>query len=849
MSRKNGFTILEVLIALTAALLLMLGLTRTYKLLADKITERQSQLELSSKLRDVAIRLRDELERATCSMNPPASEAEDEGYLVYHEGPFSAATTALGSTQNPAPLDTDYFRDSRYGDIDDYLAFTARADADSPFVGFIPRGVLAVQQFASGQLNVNDLASYGHRQATELVPFYSRVAEIAYWAAPRYVRDSADGTLVYGSATPSTIQPVAEDRNDDLIPDRLDLHRRVLLVRPDLNMTPAEMSTANAQYGSSNFTVIAATSNVPTIPFLTRDDNGDVIVVPLSFGIAGNQSFFPSRSFNSPTLGVNTIKAPGDWWNTADGNNLNYASPNWLTGVARVQQVMDLSISRVTDTWSTPAAGRSVPMNGTSHFGMPSAVLQANTLGDLTRPENRFGFVRIPSPIINGLPGSSMPQLALCPPHRYLMSRFTTPPTPPTNVNVSDHVLGPPWPSTFPAQADDARLTLPTGDPDFENPFGKFTMTTFLRPEFSLADRITDRNAFDRGGTNAPVEIVNRGGSDVIATDVVGFDIRIFDPQAPKLAWEGRDRVPGGIGDDDGDTLAPDDTRGPNSPLIETDELGLPGTDDEAIAIDSLRINEALLDNGTRVASGQYDFAPARRTRFGLIDRGDFVDLGYARNAGGAMRGLFQFDLGTTTVLRQDNLLVFSSPFSGVQRRQMTPGIQTNIAFPDSWLNSGRFILRTGTGSPVISSFYQATYDTWTDGYATDQFDQEGLASVSPFSYTREPIGGSGAIAGSFTERRVPQDNSATTPQTANLLSSPVQTLPSVRWTSLPSSFTRTGSFSGESAGVIQTAPTSPQPFEVTAPIPQPLKAIKITIRVDDFSAETIRQQTVIQEF
>ena len=99
---RRGFTILEVLIALTAALLLMIGLARTYKLLGNKITERQSELDLSSRLRDVAIRLRDELRRATSSMSPPAKVAAAEGYLVYHEGPFTDSTSLLGSIPNPA---------------------------------------------------------------------------------------------------------------------------------------------------------------------------------------------------------------------------------------------------------------------------------------------------------------------------------------------------------------------------------------------------------------------------------------------------------------------------------------------------------------------------------------------------------------------------------------------------------------------------------------------------------------------------------------------------------------------------------------------------------------------------
>jgi hypothetical protein len=843
---------LEVLIALTASLLLMLGLTRAYKLLGDRITERQSQLELSSKLRDTAIRLRDELRRTTCNMAPPANESEDEGYLVYHEGPFTAATTTLGSAQNPAPLDTSYFRDSRYGDIDDYLAFTSRSDVDSPFVGFIPRGVLMAHQFANNQMT--SIGAYTHRDATELVPFYSKVAEIAYWISPRYERESADGTLVYNGATPSTTQPVMIDRNEDLLPDRLDLHRRVLLVRPDLNMTPAEMFLANASYGASNFTVPALTADVPTVPFLTVDSNGDLILMPLSFlsGPYGNQSFYPSQSNVAPAPAIDRVVAPGVWWNVNDPNNPDYPSPSWLTGVARVQQFMDLSISRVTDTWTAQPAGRGVAMTGANHYGMPTAILRANSLGDLSRPENRFGFVRIPEPIISGQQGSSMPQLALCPPHQYLHSRFTSAPLPPTGVPLSDHVLGPPWPSTFPAQADDGRLMLPVNDVNFLNPFGRFTMTTFLRPEFALADRVTDRGAVDRGANPSPVAIANRGGSDIIATDVLGFDVQIYDPAAPKFIWEGPDRVPGTssavvppstvAGDDDGDGFSPTD---PNEDL---DEMGAPGSDDEAVAVSGLRIDEVLVDNGTRLANGGYDFNTGAISRFGLVDRGDFVDLNYARLAGGPMRGLYQTDIATGNLLTSIYLSAFESPYSGVQLPTQIFGGQTYVPYPDSWVNSGRFVLRQAGGSPIISSFYQPVYDTWTNGYSNDAFDQEGLVSLG--SYTQEPLDASGNnIIGSYTERRVPQSNAATAPGTANMLLRPVLQLSARRWTSLGNSIARTGGFAGESSGINQRDPTGPDPFETEPPIRERLKALKISIRVDDFGSETIRQQTVIQEF
>ncbi len=223
---KSGFTIVEILIALTASLLLMLGLTRAYKMLGDRITESQSRLEMSSTLRDVAFRMRDELRRATSDMTPPGKSAAGNGYLVYYEGPFTDATTVLG---DPPPVPPavpeaipDYYPTSRFGDIDDYLAFTANAEEGSPFVGFIPNGVLQAHRFANGTMTAAEIAAYSNASAVTLVPFYAKQAEIAYWLSPRWAR-TGTGDIAYD---PGSGHPLFADLDGDQMPDRLDLRRR-----------------------------------------------------------------------------------------------------------------------------------------------------------------------------------------------------------------------------------------------------------------------------------------------------------------------------------------------------------------------------------------------------------------------------------------------------------------------------------------------------------------------------------------------------------------------------------------------------------------------------------------------
>ncbi|MEL6109079.1 MAG: hypothetical protein AAFU85_23990 [Planctomycetota bacterium] len=861
---RLGFTILEVLIALTAALLLMLGLARTYKLLGDKITERQSELDLSSRLRDVAIRLRDELRRTTSSMTPPARVSAGEGYLVYHEGPFTDSTSLLGSVPFPTPRDVTYLSDSRYGDIDDFLAFTSRAREGAPYLGFIPRGVLDAVRFANGQLTTNEIDNYNNvpNYATQLVPFYSDVAEIAYWLSPQWDRTpdpsvNADpntglsypiGTLQYDTFGPAgmdySLYPMFRDADGDLLPDNLELHRRVLLVRPDLNMTLNEMEAIN---GVSFTGVTEGTENTPMIPFLQGNGAGGVLLSPIS-NLNGT---------NTPVFGVNAVRAPGAWRNATDAAAQTTASPHWLTGLARLQQVMDLSVSRVIDTWSTP----STAIAGGSSFGMPTALVRCNSLAQLSSPENRFAHVRIPQELLTGPTsapvGSSMAQIALCPPHPYLIARQVSPPA----LDPSDPLVTGTHPTTFPAQADHRATLPPPGFSPFTTTYGRFTMTTFLRPEFNLADRISDVGA---STASTPPFIgaaqINRAGSDVIATDVVGFDIQVFDPDAPKFIWYGPDSVPGSPGDDDaiGGLSTVTDVNGTEDDTSDDaiGEMGWPGSDDELVTVNDPRIDEALVNNGNRTATdwnvttGMPDLV---ESRFRVTDRGDFVDVGYPHLAGGPMRGIVQFD-ESGALIPAANASEFDSSFSGYTDNttallQTTPTIITaQSTFQPSWENSGRFVMSATTGSNTVSSFFQPVYDTWTDAYGLDAFDQEGLGFgfISASSFAVE-VGGDTAAA--FRESRFRQNQAPSASTPFNPFVSSRQVIVR-RWSSAAGQLANEGTFEGQTAGLEQlTQPNSENPIRIEAPIPEPLQAIKITIRVNDLPAATIRQQTVIQEF
>jgi len=508
MTRKNNaFTILEVLIALTASLLLMLALTRAFKLIGDRITQSQSELGLASTLRDATFRLRDELRNITPVMEAPLGEGKGDGYFTYYEGPWTDTTTTMihgRLAQGVAP----YYPTSRIGDLDDYLAFTTRTNQETPFSGYVPAGIVEafrLAQFLAENPGANlsafttlqgkTIGTFTQEDARQSVMIYSDVAEVCYFLAPQWARNDMGIPLVAqptgGAPTPAFLDVINESGTvtaGDGVPDRLTLRRRVLLVRPDLNLSPPQFLRLAQRLSGS-----ASTPTEDCIPFL---DGGTL------------RQLHEVETFD-----------PGTWLGAPVAS-----SPNWLTGMGRPLQWMDLSIRRSIN-----------PSNG-----VPTNRLRANSLIDLRSPENRFASVRIPASLLQSSPPSatpvsfpasmtsSMPVLALSPPHELI------------RLNESNEsIFG----------TDTVNYAAMGGQTATSASTSPFALVGFVRPEFSLAD-----HWYEFSGTGTRMRPTLRGGSDIVAEDVIAFDVQAYDPDAPigtvppigsppSEAWSGSNKV------------------------------------------------------------------------------------------------------------------------------------------------------------------------------------------------------------------------------------------------------------------------------------------------------------------
>jgi hypothetical protein len=117
---------------------------------------------------------------------------------------------------------------SRWGDVDDILMFTARARDGQLFRGKMPRALMMYANINAGLSTVLPTDA----DWAEDIAISSEFAEIAWFTVPLNLSDA-------GLYEPSTYEIVLNrGQVDNFLPRRMALCRKVLLIRPDLDITP-----------------------------------------------------------------------------------------------------------------------------------------------------------------------------------------------------------------------------------------------------------------------------------------------------------------------------------------------------------------------------------------------------------------------------------------------------------------------------------------------------------------------------------------------------------------------------------------------------------------------------------
>ena len=104
---RAGFTLVEMLVAMTVTLLMMAALARAFAYVGTQIQESRADTQLATSLRDVTTKLQDDLGQCTVELKPNTGLEEDQnGYFLYYEGPVTDATSSLLTSTCTSPSDT-----------------------------------------------------------------------------------------------------------------------------------------------------------------------------------------------------------------------------------------------------------------------------------------------------------------------------------------------------------------------------------------------------------------------------------------------------------------------------------------------------------------------------------------------------------------------------------------------------------------------------------------------------------------------------------------------------------------------------------------------------------------------
>lgn len=568
---RRALTLIEVLIATTLTLLMMLALAQGFKTLSDGVSEGRAKINLSDQLRGIVTLLKADLEQRTTDGTTPQPQVAPRGYFKYLDGGLTDFTAT--NFNRPAgynrTIDPEILLGaSKWGDVDDVLMFTARAKPGEVFRGKIPRALLRYHEFNTTGTISPAVTNWDEEWATDVV-ITSELAEIIWFMVPLSNLPDGNG-LDSGVVAPSDIWPdviPVVDRNGDGIPDadgmpdKMALCRRVLLIRDDLDITPPNI-------GSEQVAPSAPEGRL----FRMRPDTPSV----------GNPNSFRN-------VGANAYKR------------------------------CDLSLR--TELVSTSSGNQ--------------LVYQTNSLSSLQDPMNRFAHGVYPVSDGSNVVGSTFP----------LVFRS----------NGLEMSLG-----VYNAGIGLAGAPAETVEPD-----GGFIPANFMRIRYL---KTTD------GSLVAPPTL-DFTLEEVVATNVVSFDLRAFDPTAVQVYHPGRDNGWGTAGfDDDVDTT-----------LDNVTEAGWPASDDIALT---------PCDPGFWEVANNF-----ARNGVAMVEasRGAYVDMGWG------IKG------------------VGNPKLAGANLTTLAPFIVSDYSGIEATNQISYYMLRSGSVSvsPGVRVF-QTAFDTFTDKYDSD---------------------------------------------------------------------------------------------------------------------------------
>lgn len=670
-SRRRGLTLVEMLVAMSVTLLIMAAVVTVFANVTGSVTNRRATIEMSSALRNVREALARDLAGATCPTIPWRRPEANEGYLEIIEGP-----------QN------DYYPSPWLWDGDD--------------AGSLPDPITTAPDATPGiDLTLSSLPGSNLRGAGVSL-------------------DEEGAGLVIGSHAALPDQAPTDGRGlgdaDDVLMLTVRNEKQPFVGRIP-NRDPGDGPTpANVNFLAwANQWEQVESPLAEVVWFAMESPVARRTQQTFAFGEAGYRTIYRRALLILPELdyGITVdgeVAGPGVVRVLPDNIDRDEVALA-LAALIAFQDRFDLSVRLEWD----PLLGDADPPGRWT--------LRANTLGDLTKRENRYehhGFV--PEPV-SLLPPAENPNASA--PDRYFpyavvsgglhsgpatraLSIFTDPQIGSPSASANFRALSPTFaigPDTGSASAVVAYEPDPadTGllNPDRWHEF---------RPLVVVNDE-TDTPATARAVLNEDGAIVHvtrglaplggdRRGEDIMMTDALAFDVRVYDPGAPIYAY-----YPRGVANEPPDAVVqPGD---PAWDLAFHRDAALGGVYNEATTVPLPALSPPPQQPPTNAS---YPFTYERQ--------GAYVDLGYGRT-------FFDRSGNSIDLALMPNRYA-PATMSAWPRDEVVPPIEPRfgIAFSLTDLRDGAIRLPNAS-IPIRRTSLYAIYDTWSWHYETNGVNED----------------------------------------------------------------------------------------------------------------------------
>jgi type II secretory pathway component PulJ len=180
--RRHGFSITELLVASGIGLTVMAAVASLFGVFSRALSQSQSTVDMSARMRATAWKLRQDLEGVTCPIEPWLAPEANAGYFEISEGKRQDAWAGQGAPSLEA-------------DTDDILMFTTRA----PSGGFSGRYLNSDRTIESPYAEVAWFCQVARNQPVPTTTVYNlhrrQLLVMGYVGLPEFSGNSISGTL------------------------------------------------------------------------------------------------------------------------------------------------------------------------------------------------------------------------------------------------------------------------------------------------------------------------------------------------------------------------------------------------------------------------------------------------------------------------------------------------------------------------------------------------------------------------------------------------------------------------------------------------------------------------------